>query len=173
MTFCKNCGKQIEDNAQFCPGCGAPAETNTTQQAQTQQPNSANDFSAKFEALNNTADTTAEYDKADIEKNKYMAMLAYFGPLVIIPMLVSKDSKFARYHCNQGIILLIAAIAYSIAYGILSTIIYAISWRLGFISSILGFVSIIFTVLAILGIVNAVSGKAKELPLIGKFKILK
>ena len=124
-------------------------------------------------ALNNTADTTAEFDKADIEQNKGMSILAYLGPLVLIPILAAKNSKFARYHSNQGLVLLIAAVIYGIAYGILSTIIYAISWRLGFIVSIIGLVSILFTVLAIIGIINAVNGRAKELPIIGKYKILK
>jgi len=31
----------------------------------------------------------------------------------------------------------------------------------------------VFLVLAVLGIVNAANGRAKELPVIGKFKILK
>jgi len=55
----------------------------------------------------------------------------------------------------------------------LSSIILAISWRLYFIVSIIGLVSIVITVLAIIGIINAATGKAKELPLIGNFKILK
>ena len=102
-----------------------------------------------------------------------MSILAYFGPLVLIPIFAAKNSKFARYHSNQGLVLLLAAIAYGIVYGILSTIIYTISWRLGFIVSIIGLVSILFTVLAIIGIINAVNGRAKELPIIGKYRILK
>ena len=182
MAFCGKCGTQINDGVKFCPGCGAPNETTApaapvtpppeaqpVQQAPAQQ----NDLGAKMAAFNNTADSTAEFDKADIEKNKGMSVLAYFGPLVLIPIFAAKDSKFARYHSNQGLTLLIAAVAYSILYGILSTIIYAISWRLGFIVSIIGLVSILFTVLAIIGIINAVNGRAKELPIIGKYKILK
>ncbi len=102
-----------------------------------------------------------------------MAILAYFGPLVLIPIFAAKQSKFARYHSNQGLVLLIASILYGIAYSILSSIILAISWRFYFIVSIIGLVSIVITVLAIIGIINAATGKAKELPLIGKFKILK
>ena len=102
-----------------------------------------------------------------------MAILAYFGPLVLIPIFAAKQSKFARYHSNQGLVLLIASILYGIAYNILSSIILAISWRLYFIVSIIGLVSIVITILAIIGIINAATGKAKELPLIGKFKILK
>lgn len=183
MAFCGKCGTQMNDGVKFCPGCGAPNEATApaapatpVQEAPPVQQNPAPqqaDFSAKMAALNNTADTTAEFDKADIDQNKGMSILAYFGPLVLIPILAAKNSKFARYHSNQGLVLLLAAIAYGIVYGILSTIIYAISWRLGFIVSIIGLVSILFTVLAIIGIINAVNGRAKELPIIGKFKILK
>ena len=183
MAFCGKCGTQMNDGVKFCPGCGAPNETaapaapaTPVQEAPPVQQNPAPqqaDFGAKMAALNNTADTTAEFDKADIEQNKGMSILAYLGPLVLIPILAAKNSKFARYHSNQGLVLLLAAIAYGIVYGILSTIIYAISWRLGFIVSIIGLVSILFTVLAIIGIINAVNGRAKELPIIGKYKILK
>ena len=33
-----------------------------------------------------------------------MAILAYFGILVLIPILAAKDSKFARFHANQGLL---------------------------------------------------------------------
>ena len=66
----------------------------------------------KFENINNTKDTTSEFDKEDIQKNTFMAILAYFGILVLIPIFAAKDSKFARFHSNQGLILLIVAILY-------------------------------------------------------------
>ena len=57
---------------------------------------------------------------------------------------------------------------------ILNAILYAISWRLGSIVGILlGLVNLVFLVMLVLGIVNAAKGRAKELPVIGKFKILK
>ncbi len=172
MTYCGKCGKEMDEGLKFCPNCGASTEipqVEPAQQAQTPQ----NDFSQKIQNFNNTADTTAEFDATDINANKAMAILAYFGPLVLIPILAAKESKFARYHSNQGLVLLIAAIAYGIAYNIISAIILAISWRLYFVVSIIGLVSIVISVLAIIGIINAATGKAKELPLIGKFKILK
>ncbi|MBR4920182.1 MAG: zinc ribbon domain-containing protein [Prevotella sp.] len=127
----------------------------------------------KLESFNNTKDTTQEYDPQDIDKNKVMAILAYFGILVIIPILAAKDSKFARFHSNQGLILLIAAILYYIAYTILCSIILAISWRLIWLTSIIGIIGLVFFVWFIIGIVNAAQGKAKELPFIGHFKLLK
>ncbi len=41
------------------------------------------------------------------------------------------------------------------------------------VCAITGLFGLVFLVLVILGIVNAASGKAKELPVIGKYKILK
>jgi len=90
---------------------------------------------------------------------------------VLIPILAAKESKFARFHSNQGLVLMLAAIAYSIATSIVGIILSAI--RLGFVSSILSILSIAFTVLAVIGIINAANGRAKELPIIGKFTILK
>ena len=177
MAFCRNCGTRVDEGVKFCPACGTQMEAaSPEQQAQTQQAPPAgnqNDFQAKFANLNNTADTTAEFDQADITNNKAMGILAYLGPLVFIPMFAAKGSKFARFHANQGLTLFIACVAWSIVYSILNWIILAISWRLYFISSIIGLFSLVFLVLAVLGIINAANGRAKELPVIGKFKILK
>jgi uncharacterized membrane protein len=170
----------MADNVKFCPACGSPAPAAANEQpARSSQP--ANDeLSDKFSNLNNTADTTAEFGKADIEQNKVMAILAYLGILVLVPIFAAKESPFARYHANQGLILCIAMIAWAIVDGILTAILRAVLWSgLGLWSiyslcgTILNLVYIVFTVLAVIGILNAVNGKAKELPFIGKFKLLK
>ncbi|MDD3931911.1 MAG: hypothetical protein PHT04_07050 [Eubacteriales bacterium] len=110
-----------------------------------------------------------------MEKNKVIAALAYLGILFFLPLVAAPESKYGRYHANQGLLLLITAVAGGIALAILSAILTAISWRLFFIGSLLYTVFYIgITVLVILGIVNAVGGKAKPLPVIGKlFTIIK
>ena len=169
MAFCGNCGTKIDDLAKFCPGCGQAVEALATEQIKTEateQPKAEqaqgqqNDLSAKVANLNNTKDTTDQFDKDDIEKNKVMGLLAYI--LFFIPLLAAKDSPFARYHANQGLVLFLAAILSSVI-----LIIPILGW---IIAPIL---SIVITVLAVTGIINALNGKAKELPIIGKFKILK
>lgn len=106
-------------------------------------------------------DYTAEQDPDDVAKNKVMAVLAYIGILVLIPIFLAKDSKFARFHSNQGLILFILALICSALQGIKI---------IGWIFRVLGFV--VF-VCAVVGIVYAIQGKAKELPIIGNWKLLK
>lgn len=101
-------------------------------------------------------------DKEDVEKNKVMAILAYI--IFFIPLLAAKESKFAMYHANQGLVLFLAGIAVSIV----GSIIPLIGW---FIILPLG--SILILVLAIMGIINASKGEMKPLPIIGKITILK
>lgn len=153
MLTCKQCGTQVEDGVMNCTNCGASIE------APVQQ-NQPIDLSEKFNEFNNTADTTAEYDAQDIEKNKVMAVLAYI--LFFIPLLAAKDSKFARFHTNQGLVLFLG--------GIIASVVAAIPVIGWIIAPIAG---LVITVLAVIGIINALGGKAKELPIIGKFKILK
>ena len=130
-------------------------------------------FEDKFSELNNTKDSTSEFSQQDINSNKVMAILAYLGILVLVPIFAAKDSKFARFHANQGLVLFLAEIAFYIVLTIVSAIILAISWKLYFIITIPSLVWIVFLVLAIIGIINAANGKAKELPVIGKFTLLK
>lgn len=180
MAYCKNCGTQLEDGAMFCPGCGASAET--AQPAAEQNEG----FVGKIKGLNDTQDRTADFDAKDVSDNKGLTVLSYFGPLVFVPMFARKNSKFARFHANQGLLLFIAYGAYGIIQSILTAILKAIfPWRwdygylggrgfiYGALTTILSLVWIVFTVLAVIGIINTVKGKAKELPIIGKFRILK
>ena len=170
MAFCGKCGTSVDDNMEYCPSCGAKTDNVSGQQTQAQ----TKDLGSVLENINNTADTTDQYEQQDIIQNKAMAILAYFGPLVLISIFAApKTSKFTRYHANQGLVLLLCEIGFSILYNILSAILLAISWRLYFIVSIIGIISIVFVILAIIGIINASSGKAKSLPIIGNIRILK
>ncbi|MBR0489853.1 MAG: zinc ribbon domain-containing protein [Prevotella sp.] len=132
--------------------------------------NQQESFEEKFQNLNNTADTTSQFDPQDITNNKVMAILAYFGILVLIPIFAAKESKYARFHANQGLILFIAGIAIYIVQTIFYSIFSLRLWWL--ISTVVGIIGLVIFVLAIIGIVNAAQGKAKELPLVGNFKIL-
>jgi len=126
------------------------------------------DLNKTLHDLNDTADHTAEFDAADIEQNRVMGILAYLSWLVLIPLLFAKDSKFARFHCNQGLVLAIVEILCGVVLKILRGL-----PLIGWIFSLAGgLLSLACLVLAILGIVNAINGKAKDLPLLGTFHLL-
>lgn len=154
MAFCGKCGAQLPDNSTVCPFCGAPREDNANRQQgfYNQQPDYANCV--------NGADFTDQMDPNDIQQNKAMAILAYFGMLFLVPMLAAPNSRFARFHANQGLVLFILDIA-------LSALAAFFSW-VPFLGKIIGgSVTAVGLVFTILGVVNAANGQAKELPLIG------
>lgn len=118
----------------------------------------------------NTKDRTAEFDTEDIKKHKIMGILSYLSFLVVIPMFAAKDSKWARFHANNGLILAILEIGLCILFGLLGMIPYA-----GFILWIIGWMCCLVPIaLSVFGIIFAVQGKARDLPVIGgKIKIIR
>jgi len=133
---------------------------------------------------------------SEIEAGKGMAVLAYLGILALIPYFAEKKNQFVRYHAVQGINIMLIAVGYSIVIGIVLSILGSViiggcytsvydyyltggsdcagkMAMLGIISFILWIPTMIIGVLCIIGIVNAVQGKEKELPILGKIKIIK
>ena len=123
----------------------------------------------------------------DVQQSKGIAWLSYMGLLFLIPMFVRRQSDYTRFHVKQGVTLFAVELAYGVTYGILMAIINAIfpghytysylyylpsyyvhSSVYNVFSFLLGLGYIFFLVVAIIGIVNAATGKRKELPLIGK-----
>lgn len=112
-------------------------------------------------------------DPADVDKNKIFAVLAYLGILFLVPLLAAKESRFARYHTNQGVVLFLAAIICNVGVSILSMVLSHIP-LLGFIGCLIWPVVWIGILgLTVLGIINAAKGECKPLPLIGQFKLIK
>ena len=162
MAFCGNCGTQTQDSTVFCPGCGT---------GMAQAPVSA--------------PVAPEIDEArDAEENKFMGVLAYFGLLALIPFFTKKDSPFAQFHAKQGITLCVLWVGYLIVNWLLGLIrttrteyVFGIPveytskpWFVTLLTTLLAFG---VSVLAIIGIINAVKGLKKPLPLIGGINIIK
>ena len=113
------------------------------------------------------------FDANDVAQNKVMGILAYLGFLCLVPIFAAKNSPYARFHANQGLVLFIEEIAYGIVYGILA-VVFAFIPVIGLIViALLGLASIVFVVFLVIGIMNACSGEPKKLPIIGGITILK
>lgn len=187
MKYCTKCGAELQDDAKFCGKCGAEQEVievveaeeteNSESKENTEKTENKekSDFEKKFEKFMDTEDSTSTMDKKDIEDNKVMGILAYLSWLVLIPLLAAKDSKFARYHCNQGLVLAIVEIIWWILQGLIVNLLFLnIHYALYVLGTIIfDAVDIFLFVLAIIGIVNAAKGKARQVPIFGKFTILK
>lgn len=160
MAFCSKCGKQIPDGQTLCDQCAAEQNSgNSSPQAGREE--------------------TDRFDAVDIQNNKAMAVLSYIGIFVLIPVFAAKNSPYARYHANQGLILLLAGVVWGMFYSIVAVCLSILSlflpllWAISFaVISILGILSLVFLALAIYGIVNAATGKAKPLPVLGRFTLL-
>ena len=118
-------------------------------------------------------DITNQFSVEDIEKNKVVAGLSYFGILFFLPLVAAPESRFGKFHANQALILLLAGVVGAISLGIVSAVLTLIWWRLALITNLLyTLFGLALAVVAIIGLVNAFQGKAMELPLINKIKII-
>ncbi|MCL1839301.1 MAG: DUF4870 domain-containing protein [Propionibacteriaceae bacterium] len=108
-------------------------------------------------------------DSKDVQDNKGMAVVAYI--LFFVPLLAGthKTSPYVKFHTNQGTVLAITAIALYIVSWLFGWI-PVIGWLLGLIVSISMLTLFVF---AILGIIHAVNGEEKRLPIIGNIEIIK
>ena len=165
---CPQCGASVDPGAANCKYCG---EALNQQQAGYPPPEAPG------------AAPQASPEEKDAQDNKGMAIIAYI--LFFVPLLAGahKNSPFVKYHANQGTALFILAAAYSIVSSILSSVI-RVPVRLwgvatgvyhtpGWLTAILSIGSLALFALCVLGIINAIGGKMKPLPLVGGFKIIK
>lgn len=116
----------------------------------------------------NPRPAVAAITEAEIEDGKLMAILAYI--IFLIPLLAARDKKYAMFHTEQALVLIIAWIVIYVAFIIVSIIINKISSALACGISILSIlIWLAFLVFWIMGLINAGTGKLKELPLIGQY----
>ena len=142
MAYCKHCGAPLEDNVKFCATCGTPVDG---------------------APIIRTADTTDQFDAADIADNKYLAIFCYLGFVaMLLPLVAKPNSAFIKYHANQGLVLQVFCIALAIV-----CIIPILGWLVAFVGGIFAIV------LFIMGIVHCCQGRAVELPLIGRIRIIR
>jgi len=139
-----------------------------------------------IDKIMDTEDNTKDYEKKDIESNKGLAMISYLGPLSLIPFLVSKDSKFVQYHAKQGLNLFIVEMLIAIFSYFVTAIIQlpkmcnfgGVNYECGvytpwWLTLPVSLLETLTFILAIVGLVYACQGKAKEIPVLGKLKIIK
>ena len=100
-------------------------------------------------------------DKKSAEEGKVCAMLSYFliGIIWYFAEEKMKKNKFVAFHVRQALFLIIVSFAGRFALGLVPLI----GW------TIIPLFNLAIIILAVLGLISAVNGKEKLLPVIGKF----
>ncbi|MCL1873201.1 MAG: zinc-ribbon domain-containing protein [Clostridiales bacterium] len=168
--FCTKCGKDNPDDSKFCVACGAALSEPAPDQ-QPQQNEEAPPQPEQTRIIQNPPEPEQPKQQPGTVANEVvMAVLAYF--IFFIPLLAAPEDKFARYHANQGLICVLAAIALGIVRAIFFVIFWGALWRV--FSLIFNLAWLGWAALWIMGIINAAQAKTKPVPVIGElFTLIK
>lgn len=162
--YCPKCGAPIEDGAVKCRFCETPIvegevilpdRTYTQGDAYGQQEKWEQSSLYNPQSVNNGMSGT----------DRILAAISYVGILVLAPILLKPDSHFVRFHVNQGLVLFL-----------LDSLIMLVGGMFGGIALIAGILKLVKCaayVLMVFGILFAVQGREKELPVIGKIRLLR
>ena len=142
---------QTQYTSQRTENTWVPPWSQTNAQSQSQQ--SAYTQQNKYTQMREEARESVE--------NQKLSVLSYVWPLALIPLILRGKDDFARYHANQGLVLLIAEGIASVGLSILG---------LESLSFLVGLAGLAGT---IKGISNVLRGKKEPLPFIGGINLLK
>ena len=126
-----------------------------------------------------TKDHKKEFTAEDIKKYKTSAVISYI-PFVSLYFVIKneyKKSKYLEFHVNQGLILTLTYVAIFFVDRIVTAVFSSNSLVLnstpGLISLVIYSLYFILLLAMFFGIINTSTGLSKEIPVIGKIKLLK
>ena len=149
MKACPTCGSQLDDAVAFCPNCGT-------------------NLSGGVPApVIDPYDHTADYDPQDISDNKVYCMLIYLMSAIgiIIALLATPDSPYARFHIHQCVKITVC----ELIVGFLTAV---LCWTI-IVPIVGGIAMIVLFVVQIICFVRICKGQAKEAPIVCKLGFLK
>lgn len=127
----------------------------------------------QFNQFQGGSDHTSEFDPQDISDNKVISALSYLGILFFLPLVCCPNSRFGKFHANQGLVLLIVGVILQVISGIVGMILRIVPVLGAIVSGlIIAVIGIVVLIYMVYGLVNTLNGRAKELPIIGKIKLL-
>lgn len=155
MAFCAKCGGTLIEGAGFCGACGAPAGMAAQGAA----------VGAQVVPMSNPAANSG------LASNLAGALAYVLGPITGIVFLVLepyKHDRFVRFHAMQSILFCVAAVAFSILWHILVSIMMSISgWTAMALVPIGLVISLGFFLFWLFLMFQAYSNKEFRIPIIG------
>jgi len=96
------------------------------------------------------------------QEEKVLAAISYLPLLFLVPLFLTKKSKFTTFHAKQGLVLFIAEIvAYFI--GVMLLVVPVIGWLIAAI------IWVMLSIFLLLGLFNGLSGHYFKMPVIGRY----
>ncbi|MGZ4827615.1 MAG: DUF4870 domain-containing protein [Terriglobales bacterium] len=141
--FCSNCGAQLPDNANNCPGCGRPAQSGGGGAAVAPTTTSAGGLTDNVAGL--------------------LAYVTIIPAIVFLVLEPYNRSRFIRFHAFQSIFFHVGVAVIWVVLGFLSSIPF-LGWATLLLWPLVG---LGFLVLWVLMLVKAYGGQMWKLPVIG------
>lgn len=160
---CNNCGNEVTTEGTNCPFCGFPLYAGYQQpQGQGFQQAQGQNYQQPQGFQQNQGNQSGSFSM-DPKTAAIVCYLTWIG-LVIALLSADRSDPFFRFHLNNVFVLIISGCIF----GVVSVILVFIP-ILGWLAIMAG--SIFLTVCLIMGLINAINGECKPLPLLGSFKI--
>lgn len=103
---------------------------------------------------------------SDVRENKFLCILCYIGFLFVIPLVAKPQSRYVKYHANQGLLLFLFEIVVGFVTSMFSLVFGII--HLGFIAGIVNLaLSALSLFFMVYGIIATCEGHIKPLPVLG------
>lgn len=96
-------------------------------------------------------------------------IVAYLTWIGLIVAFVAGDRQHSKFHLNQALVLAIVSAAWAVIYRVAYVVLGVATFGLanGLLGALNALVTIVLLVLLVLGLVHAVQGEEKPLPIIG------
>lgn len=130
-----------------------PYAGGTYEQHKSHDPNSKDYYKPKYESSASDAQL----------HHRILCAAAYFGFFFIVPLITMPNSKEAKFHANQGLVLFLFNLLLGIVIGTVTAA----------FGTVLEVLNVIYPVLMVYGASNAMKGNMTELPVIGKLRLIK
>ena len=164
---CNNCGNEVTTEGTNCPFCGFPLYAGFQQsQGQGYQQAQGAQYNQNYQQPQGFQQNQGNQSGSFSMDPKTAAIVCYLTWIGLVIALLSADRSdpFFRFHLNNVFVLIISGCIFGVA-----SVILVFIPILGWLAIVAG--SIFLTVCLIMGLINAINGECKPLPLLGSFKI--
>ena len=153
MRYCVKCGRQVEDSMNFLSVMWC------TDSKKKRHIIHMSTVMVNIRRIRQSSAISENKLLKEEGTDRVLAVLAYLGLLVFVPILSGSKSEFVRFHANQGLVLFICSVLWNALNWILSRFVWFMDVGIISLGDLLGIVNLALVVLAIVGIVNACKSK--------------